>query len=283
MCAIRGSAAGGCYELALASDHTLRADDGNSTVSLPELPLLAVLPGTGGLTRVTDKRKVRRDRADAFCTIEEGIKGKRAVDWRLVDHVVPNSKFDAAVTEMAKELAATSDRPAGVKGITLTPIARTINEDAITYSTVKIEFDRAGRRAKITLLGPNSAPPATAEAIQAEGASFYPLRLARELDDAIVHLRLNELDIGTWVFRSEGDPALVLAYDAALEANKSHWLVREIINNWKRVLKRIDVSSRSLVTLIETGSCFAGSLAEIVFACDRAFMFAGRRKGDNRP
>ena len=283
LCAVKGTAAGGGYELALACDRIILADDGTSTVSLPEIPLLAVLPGTGGLTRVTDKRKVRRDRADAFCTIEEGIKGKRAVDWRLVDKSVPGSKFDAAVVEMAKELAASSDRPSGAKGIVLTPIQREIADTAITYSTVRVEIDRAGRRATITLQGPKAPLPGSAEAIHAEGASFYPLRLARELDDAIVHLRLNELDVGTWIFKSQGDPAQVLAFDALLDANKGNWLVREILNNWKRVLKRIDVTSRSLVTLIELGSCFAGTLAEIAFASDRAYMFAGTMKGDNRP
>ena len=283
LCAVQGTAAGGGYELALACDQIVLSDDGNSTVSLPEIPLLAVLPGTGGLTRVTDKRKVRRDRADAFCTIEEGVKGKRAVEWRLVDKVVPGSKFDAAVAEMAKELAAKSDRPADAKGITLTPIERTISTDSVTYSTVNVEIDRAGRRATITVRGPASPPPANASAIHAEGAQFYPLRLARELDDAILHLRLNELEVGTLVFKSEGDPTEVLAYDALMDANKSNWLVREILNNWQRVLKRIDVTSRSLVGLIEPGSCFAGTLAEIIFACDRAYMFAGQMKGDNRP
>lgn len=282
LCAVKGTAAGGGYELALACDKIVLADDGNSTVSLPEIPLLAVLPGTGGLTRVTDKRKVRRDRADAFCTLEEGVKGKRAVEWRLVDKSVPSSKFDATVAEMAKEMAATSDRPSDVKGITLTPVERTINGDTIAYSAVKVEIDRAARRATLTLLGPTAPPPASAEAIHAQGAAFYSLRLARELDDAIVHLRLNELEVGTWIFKSQGDPTQVLAYDALLEANKSNWLVREILNTWKRVLKRIDVTSRSLVTLIEPGSCFAGTLAEIPFASDRAYMFAGKMTGDNR-
>ena len=280
LCAVKGTAAGGGYELALSCDKIILADDGTSTVSLPEIPLLAVLPGTGGLTRVTDKRKVRRDRADVFCTIEEGIKGRRAVDWRLVDASVPSSKFDAAVADMAKEMAATSDRPGNAKGITLTPIERNIAKDTITYSSVNVEIDREGRRATITLLGPTAAPPATAEAIHAEGAQFWPLRMARELDDAIVHLRLNELEMGTWIFKSQGDPARVLAYDAVLDADKSNWLVREILNNTKRVLKRIDVTSRSLVTLIEPGSCFAGTLAEIAFACDRAYMFDGQMKGD---
>ena len=282
LCAVRGTAAGGGYELALACDQIILADDGNSTVSLPEIPLLAVLPGTGGLTRITDKRKVRRDRADVFCTVEEGVKGKRAVDWRLVDQVVPNSKFDAAVVEAVKKLAATSDRPAGAKGIALTPLTRTISGDAITYSSMKVEIDRPGRVAAITLLGPTAAPPRSADAIHGESAQFWPLRLSRELDDAILHLRLNELDIGTVLFKSQGDPAQVLAYDALMAANASNWLVREILNNWKRVLKRIDVTSRSLVTLIEPGSCFVGTLAEIAFACDRTFMLDGQMKGDNR-
>ncbi len=283
LCAIRGTAAGGGYELALACDRIVLADDGNATVSLPEIPLLAVLPGTGGLTRVTDKRKVRRDRADAFCTIEEGVKGKRAVDWRLVDKVAPSSNFDAAVCEMVQELAAASDRPSDVKGIALTPLERSIDGDTLTYSSVKVEIDRAGRRATITVLGPTTPAAKTADGIQAEGANFWPLRIARELDDAVVHLRLNELEIGSLVFKSEGDSGQVLSYDALMEANGSNWLVREILNNWKRVLKRIDMTSRSLVSLVEPGSCFAGTLAEIIFACDRAYMFDGQMKGDNRP
>ena len=283
LCAVRGTAAGGGYELALSCDRIILADDGNATVSLPEIPLLAVLPGTGGLTRVTDKRKVRRDRADAFCTLEEGVKGKRAVEWRLVDQIAPSSKFEAAVAAMAKAMAATSDRPADAKGVELTPLSRTIAGDTISYSAVKVEIDRMGKKATIMLSGPIEAPPATTDAIQAQGAHFYPRRLARELDDALLHLRANELAIGTLVFKSLGDPAKVLAYDALMAANQSSWLVREILNNWKRVLKRIDVTSRSLVTLIEPGSCFAGTLAEIVFACDRAYMFSGQIKGDNRP
>ena len=283
LCAVRGTAAGGGYELALACDRIMLADDGNSTVSLPEIPLLAVLPGTGGLTRITDKRKVRRDRADAFCTMEEGVRGRRAVEWRLVDQSVPGSKFDAAVAEAARQLAATSDRTAGAKGIALNPLTRSFGADAITYSTLKVQIDRTTRRASILILGPATPPPNTIADLHAEGAAFYPLRLARELDDAILHMRLNELGIGTLVFKSVGDPVQVLAYDKFLAANSSAWLAREILNTWKRVLQRVDLTSRSLAALIEPGSCFAGTLAEIVFACDRAFMVSGSIQGDDRP
>jgi benzoyl-CoA-dihydrodiol lyase len=283
LCAVRGTAAGGGYELALATDHILLADDGNSSVALPELPLLAVLPGTGGLTRVTDKRKVRRDLADAFCTVEEGVKGGKAVKWRLVDQTVPSSKFDAAIKEAARKLAAQSDRPGGgAEGIALTPLERKIDADAVTYSCVKVEIDRGTRRATVTIHGPGELPPASVEAMHAQGAQFWPLRLARELDDAILHLRLNEGEVGVLIFKSQGDPALVLAHDAFLEANKGHWLAREILNYWKRTLKRIDLTSRSLVALVEPGSCFAGTLAEVLFACDRSFMLIGTLKGDNR-
>jgi benzoyl-CoA-dihydrodiol lyase len=282
LCAIRGTAAGGGYELALATDHILLADDGNSTVALPELPLLAVLPGTGGLTRVTDKRKVRRDLADAFCTIEEGVKGARAVKWRLVDQVSPNSKFEQAVKDAAGKLAAQSDRPAATVGIQLTPLDRKIEDSALAYSSLKVDIDRATRRATLTILGPTTAAPASADAMTEQGAQFWPLRLARELDDAILHLRANEPDIGVLIFKSHGDAAQVMAYDALLEASRDHWLAREILHYWKRTLKRIDVTSRSLVALIEPGSCFAGTLAEIVFACDRSFMLSGAFPGDNK-
>ena len=281
LCAVRGTAAGGGYELALACDKIILADDGNSSVSLPEIPLLAVLPGTGGLTRVTDKRKVRRDLSDAFCTTEEGVKGKRAVQWRLVDRVATNSKFDAELLDMVAELSASVTKPAGAKGIALKPLMRTIAADTITYSSVRVDIDRSNRRASITLLGPDVAPPDDARAMHALGDQFWPLRIARELDDAILELRLNELEMGTLVFKSEGDAGLVLAYDAFVAALPTDWLAHEIGNYWKRVLKRIDVTSRSLVATIEPGSCFAGTLAEIVFACDRSFMFQGMRKGDN--
>ncbi len=295
ICAINGTAAGGGYELALASDYIMLVDDGTAAVSLPELPLLAVLPGTGGLTRVSDKRKVRRDHADVFCTTEEGVKGKRAVEWRLVDEVVPGSKFDEAIAARARELAAKSNRGAPAQGIKLAPLSRTFAADAVDYSSLSIEFDRAARLATIMLRGPTSAPPTSTEAMTARGSEFWPLKLARELDDAILNIRLNELEVAAIVFKSSGDPAQVLAYDKFLDANKDHWLTREIRGLWKRVLKRVDLTSRSLVTLIEPGSCFAGTLAELAFASDRSYMLSpslpspasgggsGRGQGDNKP
>src|SRR6266511_3142586 len=283
ICVINGTAAGGGYELALAADHIMLVDDGSSAVSLPGLPLLAVLPGTGGLTRVTDKRKVRRDRADVFCTTEEGIKGKRAVDWRLVDEVVPASKLEEAVEKRAREFAARSQRPAAARGIMLTPLKRERSADALEYSTISVDFERPSRRATVTLRGPDAPPPASAEAMVDAGAEFWPLRLARELDDAVLDLRANEFDIAVIVFKSSGDPAQVLAYEQFLDANKDHWLVREIRAFWKRALKRIDLTSRSLVALVEPGSCFAGTLAELVFASDRSYMLIGKRDGDNKP
>jgi benzoyl-CoA-dihydrodiol lyase len=280
---VNGTAAGGGYELALATDHIILADDGAASVALPEVPLLAVLPGTGGLTRVVDKRKVRRDHADYFCTIEEGIKGKRAVAWRLVDEVVPNSKLETKVAERAREFAAASKRQGGGKGIALTPLSRTIGESTISYGAVSVEIDRAARMATIQVAAPETPPPADIDGLIAQGASFWPLQVARELDDAILHLRINELQIAMLVFKSHGEPVNVLAYDDFLDANKAHWLVNEIRQYWKRVLKRIDVTSRTLVALIEPGSCFAGTLAELAFAADRSYMLIGSRQGDNRP
>ena len=281
ICVVAGSCAGGGYELALAADHIILTDDGSSTVSLPELPLLAVLPGTGGLTRITDKRKVRRDRADVFCTTEEGIKGKRAVEWRLVDEVVPNSKLDEAVQARAKEFAATSDRPGGAKGIALAPLEIKATTGGRESKHVSVEI--ADRIATVTLRGPDALPPANAEAMAAQGTAFWPLALARELDDAILDIRINEFDTAAIVFKSAGDPAAVLAYDKFLDAQKDHWLAREIRLKWKRVLKRVDLTSRTLVALIEPGSCFAGTLAELIFAADRAYMLVGQHDGDNRP
>ena len=280
---VNGTAAGGGYELALATDHIIMADDGAAAVALPEVPLLAVLPGTGGLTRVVDKRKVRRDHADYFCTIEEGIKGKRAVQWRLVDEIVPNSKLDAKVAERAKALAAASTRNGAGKGIVLTPLNRKVDGDALRYDFVTVDIDRGQRIATITIAAPESAPPADVDAMLGQGAAFWPLQVARELDDAILHLRINELETAMLVFKSHGDAAQVLAYDAFLDAHKTHWLVNEIRHYWKRVLKRVDVTSRTLVTLVEPGSCFAGTLAELVFAADRSYMLIGSRQGDNRP
>ncbi len=281
LAAVNGSAAGGGYELAMAADWIMLIDDRRSNVALPELPLLGVLPGTGGLTRLTDKRKVRRDRADLFCTTEEGARGRRAVEWRLVDEVVPPSSWDSKLRERALALAAMSDRPDAAEGIALPPLDRTITPAGLRYPHVHVAFERAAHRATIILYGPTSLPAGLA-GIHAAAAAFWPLALARELDDAILHLRLNEPELGLLVFRSEGDPRAVLAADALLEAHRADWLVREIRLLLKRVFKRVDVTSRSLVTLIEPGSCFAGSLAELVFAADRAIMFAGTRDGDNR-
>jgi len=284
ICAIKGACAGGGYELALACDHIILADDASSSVALPEVPLLAVLPGTGGLTRVTDKRKVRRDLADVFCSIEEGVKGKRALDWRLVDDVVPNSKFEETVAARVAEFAARSKRPSGAEGITLTPLARRLGDDgSIAYSLVEVAVDRDGRRATITISGPEADTPGSMAAFQAQGADAYMLRLARELDDAILHLRLNELELGILVFKSQGDPEKLVAHEALLRANSDHWLANEVLLLWKRVLKRVDLTSRSLVALVEHGSCFAGPLAEILFAVDRTYMMDGAFDGDNRP
>ncbi|TAK48648.1 MAG: benzoyl-CoA-dihydrodiol lyase [Xanthobacteraceae bacterium] len=283
ICVASGATAGGGYELALAADHIILVDDGSSSVSLPEVPLLAVLPGTGGLTRVSDKRKVRRDHADVFCTIEEGIKGKRAVQWRLVDELVPASRLDETVKARAKERAAKSTRKADGEGIRLTPLGRAFRDNGISYGFVTVEIDRARRTATITLKGADQAPPADVAALGGLGAAFWPLQLARELDDAILELRNNEFEIGTLIFKSEGEAARVAAHDAFLEANKAHWLVNEIRHYWKRVLKRVDVTSRTIVTVIEPGSCFAGTLAELVFAADRSYMLIGSLEGDNRP
>ncbi len=273
LAAISGSAAGGGYELAEAADRIMLIDDRRSSISLPELPLLAVLPGTGGLTRLTDKRKVRRDLADVFCTTEEGVRGKRAVDWRLVDEVVPPSIWEARVRACALAMAAESDRPNG-PGIVLPTLDRVIGETAIAYRYVQVQLLHAEHRAEILVRGPTE--------IGGIGTDFWALVMARELDDALLHLRLNEPELGLIVFRSAGDPEKVLEVDAMLEQHKDNWLVREIRLYLKRVFKRVDMMSRSLITLIEPGSCFAGSLAELVFAADRGIMFSGKRSGDNK-
>ena len=281
--AIKGACAGGGYELALACNHIMLTDDSASAVALPEVPLLAVLPGTGGLTRVTDKRKVRRDLADIFCSIEEGVKGKRALEWRLVDEVIANSRFEETVAARAAGFAATIDSKAET-GIALGPIKRRFADDgAVSYSLVEVALDRTARKATITISGPDCEAPQSSDALVAEGDQSYLLRLARELDDAILHLRLNEMQIGLWVFRSQGDANAVLAQERALVAQEDHWLAREILAFWKRVLKRIDVTSRSLIAVVEHGSCFAGVLAEILWAVDRGYMMEGVFEGDNRP
>jgi benzoyl-CoA-dihydrodiol lyase len=247
------------------------------------VPLLAVLPGTGGLTRVTDKRKVRRDLADVFCSVEEGVKGKRAAEWRLVDEVVPNSKFEEIVAERAKQFAARSTKQAEA-GIKLEPLTRAFAEDgSVTYSTVEVGLDRERGTATVTISGPKDAAPDSRDALLAQGSGAWVLRAARELDDAILHLRFNEPDLGVVIFKSQGDPALVAAHERFLLDNRDDWLASEILLYWKRVLKRIDLTSRSLVALIEPGSCFAGTLAEIAWACDRSYMADGEFEGDNRP
>ena len=280
---VNGTAAGGGYELALATDHIMMIDDGSTAVSLPEVPLLAVLPGTGGLTRVVDKRMVRRDHADVFCTIEEGIKGRRAVQWRLVDEVVPPSKLDARIAAKAEELAASSSRKGPAEGVKLTPISRKFRDGGVDYSHVKVDIDASQRLATITVRAPEAAPPASAAEAVKQGAQFWPLLAARELDDAILHLRNNAYEIGTILFKTEGAPATVRAYDEFLEANKADWFAHEVRHYWKRVLKRIDVTSRTLVSVIEPGSCFVGTLAELAFASDRSYMLMGQLQGDNRP
>ena len=282
VCAINGNAAGGGYELALAADHIMLVDDRRSAVALPETPLLAVLPGTGGLTRVTDKRKVRRDRADVFCSIEEGVRGTKAVEWRLVDEVVPNSKWKDAVAARAREVAARSDRPKDAKGITLTPLDRKIEKDRVSYSHVGVEIDRARSLATVTVRAPLQGAPASVEAAHVLGAKFWPLVVARELEDAILHLRSNEAAIGVVLFRTDGNAQAVLDHDDFLAKANGDWLMREIRHYLKRVFKRIDVTAKSFIALIEPGSCFAGSLAELAFAADRSLMLIGTREGDNR-
>jgi benzoyl-CoA-dihydrodiol lyase len=281
--AVNGPCAGGGYELALATEWIVMADDANTAVSLPEVPLLAVLPGTGGLTRLVDKRKVRRDRADFFCTTEEGVKGRRAVDWGLVDEVVPRSRLMEATRERAAERAARTDRPKDVRGVALTPLARRLESDRVAYTHVTCAIDRRRGVAEITVTAPAAPAPSDAAAAVAQGPAFWPLALARELDDLVLHLRTNEEAIGVWVFRTSGDADAVEAYDRLLLGQQGDWFLREVRLYLKRVLKRIDVSSRSVFVLIEPGSCFAGTLLELALAADRSYMLddargdAGRR------
>jgi benzoyl-CoA-dihydrodiol lyase len=283
LAALNGTAAGGGYELALAADRILLVDDGNAAVSLPEVPMLAVLPGTGGLTRLVDKRRVRRDLADVFCTVEEGVKGKRAVEWRLVDEIVPKSRFVETAHARALELARRSDRPSDGPGVALTPLPRTSDGSAILYPGLRIQLDRGGRAAHLTLDGPKSAPPETTEQAMDEGPDFWPLALARALDDALLHLRFNEPEAGTLIFHAAGNMDRVIAFDDFLRRHAGHWWIREITLYLKRTLKRLDLTSRTIFALVEQGSCYGGFLAEILFAADRALMLDGQLSGDSRP
>jgi benzoyl-CoA-dihydrodiol lyase len=274
LAAVNGACAGGGYEVALACDEIILVDDRSSAVSLPEVPLLGVLPGTGGLTRVTDKRHVRHDLADLFCTSVEGVRGQKAVDWRLVDAVAKPAQFAAKVQERALQLAEKSDRPANGKSVTLTPLARAIETDALRYSNVTVEIDRAKRVATYTVKAPTKAIESDIAAIEAAGAAWYPLALARELEDAILSMRTNELDIGVWLIKTEGDAAAVLQMDEVLQKHAKHWFVRETVGLLRRTLSRFDLSSRSLFALIEPGSCFAGTFLELALACDRSYQLA---------
>ena len=274
LAAVNGACAGGGYELALACDEIILVDDRSSAVSLPEVPLLGVLPGTGGLTRVTDKRHVRHDLADIFCTSVEGVRGERAVEWRLVDDIAKPVEFSQKVQERALELASESDRPSDAKGVVLKPIQRTIEQNALRYPNVTVDIDRAKRTATFTVKAPTSAQPSDVAGIVAAGVNWWPLAMARELDDAVLSMRTNELDIGTWLLKTEGDAAGVLAVDATLLAHANHWFVRETIGLLRRTFARLDVSSRTLFALVEPGSCFAGSLLELALACDRIYQLA---------
>ena len=283
LAAVNGACAGGGYELALACDEILLVDDRSSAVSLPEVPLLGVLPGTGGLTRVTDKRHVRHDLADIFCTTSEGVRGQKAKDWRLVDDIAKSAVFAAKVQERALELARQSDRPSGAKGVTLPLLQRAVEPDALRYSHVTVDIDRSKRTATFTVKAPTQPVESSVAAIEAAGAAWYPLVLARELDDAILSMRTNELDIGLWLIKTEGDAAAVQAMDAMLLAHKDHWFVRETVGLLRRSFSRLDVSSRSLFALIEPGSCFVGSFLELALACDRSYMLALPDDADKAP
>ncbi len=283
LCAINGTAAGGGYELAAATDYLMLVDDGNAAVSLPEVPLLAVLPGTGGLTRLVDKRKVRRDLADVFCTLEEGIRGQRAVDWRLVDETVARTAFDQRIREKAEQMAESSDRPNDAKGVSLTPIDREISDDNMAYSTVRAQLDRTARVVTIVIEGPPDAPPSGIDGMLEQGVDFWPLALSRELDDLLLHLRFNEAELGTLLFKTSGDATAVAEFDRYLRDNQEHWLVREILLYWKRTLKRVDYTSRTTFALVEPGSCFTGLLAELLFSVDRSYMLEGQFDEDQRP
>ena len=272
LAACNGTTAGGGYELALACDEIVLVDDRSSAVSLPEVPLLGVLPGTGGLTRLTDKRKVRRDHADIFCTTPDGVKGTRAKEWRLVDEIVRTQEFGEFVRKRARTLAEQTDRPAGAKGVTLTPLARTIDEAGIHYRYVDVAFDRAARTATITVRGPDEVRATSVEDAIAEGASWWPLQMSRELDDAILSLRTNELDLGLWLFKTTGDPQAVVDVDRFILDHQDDWFVREVLGMMRRTFARLDVSSRSMFAIVTPGSCFAGTLLELALASDRVYM-----------
>ena len=280
--AVKGACAGGGYELALACNHIMLTDDSTSSVALPEVPLLAVLPGTGGLTRVTDKRKVRRDLADIFCSIEEGVKGRRAVQWRLLDDVIPNSKFDDVVIERAREFASESTKENVSRGISLAPLDRNMGESEIQYTFVNVLLERTLGRAIITLKGPTDNAPVDMQEFESQGDQAYLLKLCRELEDAILHLRFNEKELGLWIFKSEGDSTKLLEHETLISSHTDHWLANEVCQYWKRTLKRIDVTSRSLAAFVENGSCFSGLLAELLFSVDRTYMMEGEFEDDDR-
>jgi benzoyl-CoA-dihydrodiol lyase len=281
LAAVNGSCAGGGYELALACDEIILIDDRSSAVSLPEAPLLGVLPGTGGLTRLTDKRHVRHDLADVFCTTSEGVRGEKAIAWRLVDAIAKPAQFEVKVKERALALAAVSDRPSSAKGVALTPIERTVEPDALRYPHLTVTIDRGARAATFVVKGPNDPKPQDIVPIEAEGANWYPLALARELEDAILSMRTNEPEIGLWLMKTTGELKAVLAMDATLHALREHWFVRETIGYLRRTFSRLDVTSRSLFALVDERSCFAGSLLEIALACDRIYHLA--LPGDEAP
>ena len=281
--AVNGACAGGGYEMAAACDEIILVDDRSSSVSLPEVPLLGVLPGTGGLTRLTDKRHVRHDHADIFCTTSEGVRGQRAKDWKLVDEIAKPAQFADTVREHALALAATSQRPAQAQGVKLSPLNRQQTENTLAYEFVSVAIDRAARHATLTVKAPTAPQPKDGAGIEAAGVNWWPLQFARELDDAILHLRTNELDIGTWVLKSSGDPQAMLDVDATLIANQDNWLVRETTGFLRRTLARLDVSSRSLFAFVEQGSCFVGTLLEVALAADRIYMLALPDDVDHAP
>jgi benzoyl-CoA-dihydrodiol lyase len=274
LAALNGTTAGGGYELALACDEILMIDDRSSAVSLPEVPLLGVLPGTGGLTRLTDKRRVRRDLADLFCTMTEGVRAERAREWRLVDHIAKPQQFEAAIATHAAALAANSDRKPGGMGISLPPLERETSTTGYRYRHLEVELDRAARTATLTVSGPDAAQPADISRILALGAHWWPLATARELDDAILTLRSNEPELGVWLLKTRGKPRAALALDKTLEQLREHWFVRETLGMLRRTFARLEVSSRSLFAIIDAESCFAGTLAELALAADRSYMLS---------